>query len=108
LRLATEDPRVDRIFVHPTIKAALCRMPDRSWLHKIRPWYGHDEHFHVRLACPADSPDCTGQAPVPSGDGCDASLAWWLEPRPPAPAAPTPAPPKPRLPAQCAALIERP
>ena len=106
LRLAAADPRVDRIFVHATIKRALCDMPDRSWLHKIRPWYGHDEHFHVRLSCPALSPDCTGQAAVPPGDGCDASLDWWLLPRPPAPGVPaTPKPPKPKLPAQCAAVI---
>jgi len=103
LRLAAADPRVDRIFVHPTIKRALCDMPDRSWLHKIRPWYGHDEHFHVRLSCPAGAADCVGQAAVPAGDGCDASLAWWFEPHPPTPALPKPA--KPKLPAQCAAVI---
>ena len=31
---------------------------DRDWLSKVRPWYGHAEHFHVRLACPADSAEC--------------------------------------------------
>jgi penicillin-insensitive murein DD-endopeptidase len=104
LRLAAGDARVDRIFVNPVIKRALCALPDHSWLHKIRPWYGHDEHFHVRLACPADSPGCVGQAPVPTGDGCDASLAWWFEPHPPT--VPTvPKPPKPKLPAACAAVL---
>jgi penicillin-insensitive murein DD-endopeptidase len=107
LRLAAGDSRVDRIFVNPAIKQALCQLPDRAWLHKIRPWYGHDEHFHVRLTCPADSPECAGQAPVPPGDGCDASLDWWLRPRPPAPAVPTPPkPPRPKLPAACVALLE--
>ena len=97
LRLAATDPRVDRIFVNPVIKRALCQgefsaaVGDRSWLHRLRPWYGHDDHFHVRLACPEGSPDCVRQAPVPAGDGCDASLAWWFQPRQPQPqAAPHP------------------
>ncbi len=105
LRLAAGDARVERIFVNPAIKRALCALPDHGWLHKIRPWYGHDEHFHVRLSCPADSPDCTGQAPIPPGDGCDASLDWWFELRPPAVPA-VPKPPKPKLPAACAAVLE--
>jgi penicillin-insensitive murein endopeptidase len=110
LRLAASDPLVDRIFVNPVIKRALCQgiaaagAGDRSWLHRIRPWYGHDEHFHVRLSCPADSPDCVRQAPVPPGDGCDASLAWWFEPHEPQPAA---APHVPVLPAACQKLIQR-
>jgi penicillin-insensitive murein endopeptidase len=110
LRLAASDPRVDRIFVHPTMKRALCqgfgRAPDgdTGWLHRIRPWYGHDEHFHVRLSCPAGSPDCVGQPAVPPGDGCDASLDWWFT-HPPAAAPSTPPPPRPPLPKACAALL---
>ena len=113
LRLAASDAHVDRIFVHPTIKRALCQGfghahdGDTGWLHKIRAWYGHDEHFHVRLSCPADSPDCVGQAPVPPGDGCDASLDWWFTHLPPPTPAPpvTPRPPRPALPKACAALL---
>jgi penicillin-insensitive murein DD-endopeptidase len=111
LRLAASDPRVDRIFVNPVIKRALCEGilgvtgGDRSWLHRLRPWYGHDDHFHVRLSCPAGSTDCVRHAPVPPGDGCDASLAWWFEPHPPVPPA---APPHgPILPAACQKLIQR-
>ena len=58
LRLAANAPKVDRIFVHWTIKRALCEgfggagQGDRGWLHRLRPWYGHDDHFHVRLHCP--------------------------------------------------------
>jgi penicillin-insensitive murein endopeptidase len=48
-----------------------------AWLQKIRPWYGHDDHFHVRLGCPKDSPDCERQEAVPAGDGC-AELEWWF------------------------------
>jgi len=96
LRLAATDPHTDRIFVHWAIKQALCADPrSRSWLHRLRPWWGHDEHFHVRLHCPPDSPDCAGQEPIPPGDGCDASLAWWAEKheRPTAPPGPRPPPP---------------
>jgi penicillin-insensitive murein endopeptidase len=79
LRLAATDARVARMFVHPVIKRALCEQitDDRAWLAKLRPWYGHDDHVHVRLACPKDSPDCKPQAPPPPGDGCD-QLGWWF------------------------------
>ena len=113
LRLAAADPRVDRIFVNPVIKAALCRAvvpADRAWLHRLRPWFGHDDHFHVRLGCPADSPACEGQAPIPPGDGCDATLASWV--RNQHPPRPQPAQPAARpvglLPAQCHALLTAP
>ena len=80
LRLTAEDPRVARMFVHPIIKRDLCEsiQGDRTWLHKVRPWYGHDDHFHVRLNCPADSTDCEPQAPIATGDGCD-ELDWWFD-----------------------------
>lgn len=115
LRLAASDPRVDRIFVSPVIKRALCQgaysaaVGDRSWLHRLRPWYDHDDHFHVRLNCPAGSPDCVRQAPVPPGDGCDATLDWWFEPHAPAPAVAPPGgkPRGPILPAACQKLIQR-
>jgi hypothetical protein len=48
------------------------------WMSKVRPWYGHDDHIHVRLKCPADSPNCRAQPPVPGGDGCDKSLDHWF------------------------------
>ena len=71
LQLAAEDPDVARVFVHWVIKRELCKTTsgDRPWLRKIRPWWGHDRHFHVRLRCPADSPDCRNQ-PEPTGDEC--------------------------------------
>lgn len=81
LRIAADFPQVDRIFVNAAIKQQLCRTvgEDRSWLAKIRPWWGHDQHFHVRLRCPADSIECLDQQPsVPAGDGCDETLAWWF------------------------------
>jgi penicillin-insensitive murein endopeptidase len=115
IRAAALDPEVARIFVNAAIKGALCRSTpetDRDWLGKVRPWWGHDSHFHVRLHCAADSPDCAAQEPVPPGDGCDASLAWWfsdeaLNPPPPA----TPPEPRPELtladlPAACAQVLD--
>jgi penicillin-insensitive murein DD-endopeptidase len=114
LRLAAGDPAVDRIFVNAAIKDALCRgvagatTGGRDWLRRIRPWWGHDEHFHVRLACPAGSPDCEAQAPLPPGDGCDATLAWWRARKPPVPAAAPRPPPAPKLPAACAAILTAP
>ena len=79
LKRAAEAPEVERIFVSPPIKRALCqRTPPgaREWLRKIRPWRGHTAHMHVRLACPADSAGCAAQDPPPDGDGCGAELAF--------------------------------
>ncbi|MGQ9366796.1 penicillin-insensitive murein endopeptidase [Azospirillum sp. ST 5-10] len=109
VRLAARDRRVERIFVNPVIKRELCRRdwPDRAWLRKVRPWYGHDGHMHVRLSCPPGSPHCVPQKALPDGDGCGDDLAWWLErieplrPIPPDKAV-TPAP---KLPAACAAVF---
>ncbi len=82
LQAVVEDERVDRVFVNPHIKRELCESESdpaqRAWLRKIRPWYGHDDHFHARLKCPADSKDCKSQAPLPEGDGCD-QLAFWFD-----------------------------
>ncbi len=73
------DPRTERIFVNPVIKAALCHSEkDRSWLRKLRPWFGHDSHFHIRLHCPKESQGCIAQAPIPQGDGCDQDLQNWV------------------------------
>jgi penicillin-insensitive murein endopeptidase len=80
VELTAKDPRVERLFLNPVLKRALCTRAtgDRQWLRKVRPWWGHDDHIHVRLACPADSPECEAQALLPPGDGCDA-LAWWFD-----------------------------
>ena len=81
IKAAASDARVARIFVNAAIKKRMCKdepAGDRKWLRKIRPWKGHDYHFHVRLSCPADSPGCKGQAPPPGGDGCNSTLDWWF------------------------------
>ena len=79
LEAVARAPEVERIFVHPSVKRQLCtRKTGHDWLKKIRPWWGHDDHFHVRLKCPQNNPDCRGQEAIPDGDGCDATLAWWF------------------------------
>jgi penicillin-insensitive murein endopeptidase len=82
LALAASDPAVDRIFVAPGIKKMLCDAPataKAAWQARLRPWWGHHDHFHVRLRCPPDSPLCVPQEPPPD-DGCGATLAWWFSP----------------------------
>ena len=110
IRRAALDPEVARIFVHPGIKQAMCERAgnDRGWLRKVRPWWGHDAHFHVRLRCPPDQSACRDQEPPLAGDGCGEDLAWWLseEPWRPAP----PGPPRPPLmladlPGECATVL---
>lgn len=115
LKAAASDPRVARIFIFPGAKVKLCETAtgDRSWLRKIRPWYGHHYHFHVRLACPTGASGCVDQAPPPPGDGCADAQAWVnniLNPPPPDPNA-KPIKPKPPirladLPVQCAAVLQ--
>ena len=96
VKAAAVDPEVQRIFVNAAIKKAICREArgDRSWLEKVRPMYGHDYHFHIRLFCPSSEPDCVPQAEVPGGDGCDRTLDRWLSPAilHPRPAKPPPFP----------------
>jgi penicillin-insensitive murein DD-endopeptidase len=79
IRIAAEDDRVARIFLNPRIKLELCQMEwdDRSWLRKVRPWFKHHSHFHVRLKCPPGSTACKNQASPPPGDGCGKELAEW-------------------------------
>ena len=48
------------------------------WLARVRPWWSHHDHFHVRLKCPGDSPLCQSQDPLPADAGCGAALAWWF------------------------------
>jgi penicillin-insensitive murein endopeptidase len=79
IQAAAEDPQVERIFVNAAIKKALCETARGApWMTKVEPWWGHNYHFHVRIACPAGETTCQPQDPVPPGDGCGKSLAWWF------------------------------
>jgi penicillin-insensitive murein endopeptidase len=114
IRAAAQEPAVERIFVNAAIKKALCREAtgDRSWLAKVRPMYGHDYHFHVRIKCPVGESECQSQPPPPDSEGCSAGdLAYWfsepvLHPKPPT----TPEKPRPPmtladLPAACRQIL---
>lgn len=85
LELAARTPEVERIFVNAAIKRALCVLPlgakrsNDSWMSKVRPWWGHDYHFHVRLLCPKADTECANPSdPIPPGNGCDETLDWWF------------------------------
>jgi penicillin-insensitive murein endopeptidase len=86
LQAAASDPRVDRIFVAAAVKVEMCKTAkaaDKAWLQKIRPLYGHNTHFHVRLKCPSGSRSCETQKPTVAdlskgGNGCDETLTWWV------------------------------
>ncbi len=89
LRMAARFPQVQRIFVHPPIKKYLCDWARRNgdmgpWLAKIRPYYGHNYHFHVRLRCPKGATYCKdqGDPKEPDGTGCGRNLAYWYSDKP--------------------------
>ena len=82
IRRAASYPQVARIFVHPAIKKALCQMApqvgkDTSWLGKVRPWWNHHYHFHIRLTCPPGSEGCENQKPASGDNGCGQELTNW-------------------------------
>ncbi|MEM6464630.1 MAG: penicillin-insensitive murein endopeptidase [Pseudomonadota bacterium] len=112
-------PEVQRVLVHPGIKKKLCETwsGDRAKLNKVRPYYGHHYHMHIRLRCPKDSTNCRPQQAVPAETGCGAALDWWfdvaLKPQKPAKkSAKTTQPKKKRqimmgdLPAVCAVVLD--
>jgi penicillin-insensitive murein DD-endopeptidase len=116
IRAAALEPTVQRIFVNAAIKKALCREAkgDRGWLSKIRPMYGHDYHFHIRIKCPPGG-GCEGQPEPAASEGCKpADLAFWfkdsiIHPKP------SKEPPKPRppmtlsqLPSACRQILAAP
>ncbi|MCR8724714.1 penicillin-insensitive murein endopeptidase [Frigidibacter sp. ROC022] len=114
VKAAAEDPAVERIFIFAGAKVQMCKdaRGNRAWLRKVRPWYGHNDHIHIRLACPKGMRGCTAQTPPPPGDGCDEAETWVngiLHPPKPDPNAPKPKPRRPLtladLPAQCAAVV---
>ena len=82
IKRAASYPQVARIFVHPAIKKALCQQAgkDRAWLGKVRPWWGHFYHFHIRLKCPPEIAYPQEDQKPPNGDdGCGTELANWYK-----------------------------
>ena len=116
IKTAAEQPNVERVLVNAAIKQELCRVdPKAGWMAKVRPWYGHHDHIHVRLSCPADSPNCRKQPPVTGDDGCaPKALDYWFSDKvlhPPKPTTPA-KPPKPLmladLPPACKNVLDAP
>jgi penicillin-insensitive murein DD-endopeptidase len=118
LKAAASYGNVERLLVHPGIKKKLCDTVegDRTWLSKVRPFWGHNYHFHIRIGCPAGSPGCKGQEATPAGDGCNKDLAWWFTDEPWKPAKPGTKPKPPArdtmtmasLPAACRDVLAAP
>ncbi|MBS0242942.1 MAG: penicillin-insensitive murein endopeptidase [Proteobacteria bacterium] len=125
IRRAASYPEVERIFVAPGIKKAMCLEAgvDHKDFHKIRPYWGHDDHLHVRIACPPDSPGCKPQPAAAGDDGCGREVDEWIQrmlkpakpearPTPPPKIAQTP--PKKHvvtladLPSECRAVVDAP
>lgn len=81
IKSAARFEQVERVLVHPGIKKKLCDTAtgDRSWLQKVRPYWGHHYHMHVRMGCPAGSAGCRKQAATVPGDGCGKNLKWWFD-----------------------------
>jgi penicillin-insensitive murein endopeptidase len=120
IKRAASYPEVERIFVHPAIKKALCKAAgtDHHWLGKVRPYYGHYYHFHVRIKCPPGFGGCKAQTPPTGDDGCGKEVDQWLakvipaKPSPPVAKPPSvsvrpPAPPVmlADLPPECRSLL---
>ena len=112
IRAAAQDPVVVRVLVNAAIKKALCREAgaDRTWLYKVRPWYGHAEHFHVQIACPADSAECKPPAPPLPSDGCGSELDFWFKESTlhPPPGKPRPLLTLAKLPPACKQIVKAP
>jgi penicillin-insensitive murein DD-endopeptidase len=123
IKRAAQYAQVARIFVHPPIKAELCKWAsgDRSWLAKVRPYYGHNYHFHIRMNCPEGASGCRNQwaAKPKDGTGCGEELEYWMgdlpwkpKRRDPNVTGPKPKPVPPLtlsgLPAECRAVIASP
>ena len=79
IKRAASYPGVERIFVNPAIKKALCERAgkDRAWLGKVRPLWGHDYHFHIRIGC--TNSGCESQPAVHGDDGCGKEVDNWLK-----------------------------
>ncbi|MEM9796229.1 MAG: penicillin-insensitive murein endopeptidase [Pseudomonadota bacterium] len=114
VKAAAQDRRTARIFIFPGAKVQMCQdeTGNRNWLRKVRPWWGHHYHMHVRLSCPRGARGCVNQAPPPPGDGCAEARQWQRNILNPPPPDPNPAPARPRrdltmadLPQQCAAVL---
>ncbi|MSO68426.1 MAG: penicillin-insensitive murein endopeptidase [Pseudolabrys sp.] len=111
IKAAADQPEVERVLVNAAIKQELCRVEGKNkdgWMSKVRPWYGHHDHIHVRLKCPADSPNCRAQPPLPGDDGCGKNaLDYWFSDKVLRPQKPT-TPTTPKTPPKALTLADLP
>ena len=117
IKAAAKDKRTERVFVFPGAKVKMCadEKGNKAWLRKVRPWYGHHYHFHIRLACPKGARGCKSQNSLPAENGCVDAQKWVddiLNPPAPKPRDPNAPKPKPRreykvadLPQQCTNVL---
>ena len=104
VKAAALQPETTRVFVNAAIKKELCRTAgsDRGWMSKVRPYWGHDDHIHVRIACPQGASSCEEQeAPPKAMAAPEKDLAYWFQP-----GVLRPKPAKPRPPLTLSALPE--
>lgn len=104
VKRAALDEQVTRVFLHPQIKQKLCESEtaDKSWLRKVRPWWGHHSHMHVRLKCPEGSYSCIEQVSPPQGSGCGDELMSWIT----KPTSPKKRGEPPAMPTECAVMLD--
>ncbi len=103
IKATAQDLRVSRIFVNSVIKEKLCALEtaDDSWLRKVRPWWGHSAHMHVRLYCPKGDKNCIAQPEPKEGSGCGYEVeSWRLKPT-----SPKKKPPAKVIPEQCSMML---
>ena len=84
IKRAASHGKVERILVAPGIKKKLCETEkgNKAWLRKVRPYWGHNYHMHIRMSCPKGSSGCKSQKPPPNDHGCGEHLAWWMSKAP--------------------------
>lgn len=78
LKILVSSGRINRVFLDGVIKTALCDYALRSdpsalaveTLRRLRPYPLHEDHMHLRLTCPSESPNCQEQELPPPGSGC--------------------------------------
>ena len=67
IKAAAEEPEVERIFVNAAIKKALCETArGQPWMNKVRAYWGHNYHFHIRIKCPAGEFELRAAGPGPA------------------------------------------
>ncbi|WP_411354642.1 penicillin-insensitive murein endopeptidase [Vibrio parahaemolyticus] len=79
IRYAAKSDEVARILCFTLLSRSNCVLrkgeKNRSWLRKVRPWWGPSLSFSCALIMPwTQALNCVDQAPPPSGDGCGSEV----------------------------------